>query len=121
LLLGARLDPVALHQHAHTLFAHADAPGQQLLVHAGPTVLAFDLRVNGTHVRQQGFVALKPAGAMIRFTLTSLPVEVPAGADLQHLAHQAHRPCLAAHLPDPSVLCSTSCAKYAAAFFAMSR
>ena len=41
--------------------ADPDPAGEQFLVHARPAVLALDLGMDGTDVRQQGFVAVAPA------------------------------------------------------------
>src|SRR5690606_37793373 len=51
---------------------------------------------------------------------SALPAVVTAFTDCQHTAHRTDRPA-ALHFLNPGVLCSVSCAKYAAAFFAMSR
>lgn len=62
LALRPGLDAVLLHEFAQPVFAHSDASGQQFLVHAWPTVFPLDLRVDGAHVRQQGFVSGRRAG-----------------------------------------------------------
>lgn len=49
-----------------------------------------------------------------------ITINMPVVTDLQHFAADAHR-ILPSHLVDPGVPRSVSCAKYAAAFFAMSR
>ena len=49
-----------LHEFAHPVFAHPDAPGQQFLVHAWPAVFPLHLGVDGTDVCQQGVIAVAP-------------------------------------------------------------
>ena len=122
LALRFGLDAMLLHELANPVFAHPDASGHKLLVHAWPAVFALDLGVDGTDVRQQGFIAVESARAAAAMTILSpaQSVEVPAGADLQHPAGHAHRVTVL-HLVNPGVPRSVSCAKYAAAFFAMSR
>jgi hypothetical protein len=88
LAFGFGLDAVLLHELANPFLAHPDATGQQFLVHARPAVFALDLGVDGTDVRQQGFVTVAPARATAAMAILSpaQPVEVAARADLQHLA-----------------------------------
>src|SRR5665811_221324 len=91
--------------------------------HLGPAVFLFDFGVDGLDVYQQGFVA----DAFVYPWLTGLggvfsaPVfKVATGTDLQHLAGQCDRP-LGLVVGNPGVLHSDSRAKYAVAFFKMSR
>ena len=106
---------VLLHQPAHSLFAHPNTPGQKLLVHARPAVFLLDFGMDGTHVSQQGLVAVTPRCCGAIGLVVALPGEVPAGTDLQHLTGDARR-ILLSHLVNPGVPRSVSCAKYAAAF-----
>jgi len=66
LALGAGANAMALHQQAHTFLVHPNASCQQFLVHARPAVLALNLGVDGSHLRKQGLIAVKPAGATSR-------------------------------------------------------
>lgn len=65
LAFGLGPDAVLLHELAHPVLAHPDAPGQQFLVHAGPAVFPLHLGVDGAHVRQQGFVAVTPGRSTV--------------------------------------------------------
>ena len=58
LAFGFCTNSMLLHELAHPVFAHTDAPCHQLFVHAWPAVFALDLGVNGTDVSQQGFVTV---------------------------------------------------------------
>ena len=114
---------MALHELSDTLFAHADASGHQFFPHLGPAVFLLDLGVDGLDVHQQRFVANAFVGTC--FTglgaAFAMPVfKVATGADLQHLAGQCGRP-LDFMFGNPRVLHSDSRAKYAVAFFKMSR
>jgi hypothetical protein len=64
LAFGLGLDAVLLHQATHPFFAHPNTPGQQFLVHAWPAVFLFDFGMDGTHVGQQGLVAVTPGGVV---------------------------------------------------------
>ncbi len=120
LALGSGSDAVLFHQLAHPVLAHPDAPGQQFLVHPWPAVFTLDLGMDGADVGQHSFVTVPGAGPASHVPWAAQPVEVTAGADLQHAAGDARR-VLLPHLVNPGVPRSVSCAKYAAAFFAMSR
>ncbi len=66
-----------LHEFAHPVFAHPDAPGQQFLVHAWPAVFPLHLGVDGALVRQQGSVAVTPGSSTVARLTPTQPVEVP--------------------------------------------
>lgn len=118
----AQVDPEESPEPSNPLLAHAVDPGAQLLGHPRPAVLLADFGMDGAHVRQQCLVAQPPLARLAGPAplLTTPVLEVPADAHAQHLAAQAHRPAVL-HRPDPGVLCRTSCAKYATAFFGVSR
>src|SRR5260370_30776902 len=89
---------------------------------ARPTVGALHLVEDRLDVKQQGDVADPTARLEMpgSFPLTRLILMVAAGADVQHPALRRHRPDHAMSL-DKSVSHRDSLAKYAAAFFRMSR
>lgn len=120
LALGSERTPCCS-QLAHLVPGHPGALGQQFLVHPRPALFPLDFSVDGADVSQQSFNAVAPAGAASHVLWAAQPVEVAAGADLQHVAGDAHR-VLLPHLLNSGVPRSVSCAKYAAAqYFAMWR
>lgn len=117
------LDAMQLHQLSDALFTHAHTACHQLFPHFWPAVFLFDLSVDGQEVHQQGFVA--DALLYTRFAgradIFATPVfKVATGADLQYLATQCDRPVGLVSC-NPGVLHRDSRAKYAVAFFKMSR
>src|SRR5690606_9664332 len=82
-----------------------------------PAVFLLHFAVNGSDMYKQPLIG--QSGGPRHFP-AALPAVESAFANRQHSAHRSHRP-MAFHFLNPGVLCSVSCAKYAAAFFAMSR
>ena len=107
LAFGLGLDAVLLHQATYALLANPHTPGEQFLVHARPALLAFDLGMNGTHVRKQGLIAVAPKRPRAFGFTPAQPTEVPAGAHLQHLTGNAYWPFVS-HLVNPGVPRSVS-------------
>ena len=91
--LAFGLGPVSvlLHQLADPILAHPDTLGQQFLVHAWPAVFALDFSVDGSDLGQHGLIAFAPTMAATASLAAPQPVEIPTGADLQHLARQTCR------------------------------
>src|SRR5450631_2447771 len=113
---------VRLHQFSHAVLASANAALVKFAPDARPTVGALHLIEDRLDVNQQGDVADPTARLEMpgSFPLTRLILMVAAGADVQHPALRRHRPDHAMSL-DKGVSHSDSLAKYAAAFFRMSR
>ena len=65
LALGLGPNTVLLHQALNLVFAYADATCQQFTMHTGPAVFLLHLRLNGSHVSQQGLVAETPSWARL--------------------------------------------------------
>lgn len=79
-----------------------------------------DLSLYYTHVGQQGFITVARTRPWVIRCIAPQPAEIPTDTDLQHLTSHTDVP-LPPHLVNPGVPRSVSYAKYAAAFFAMSR
>src|SRR5690606_25672546 len=93
----------------------------QFLVHTRPSIFFFDFSVNSSNIGQDAFIAKPARAARWRpLAATTPPVEESAVADIEHWAHRPDGP-VRLHFLNPGVPCSVSCAKYAAAFFAISR
>lgn len=121
--LAPGLDAVVLHRPTNALLAHPDAPRQQLLPHLGPAVLLLDLGVDGPNMGQQRLVAdalASTRNGRLVSALAAKVLKVATGAHAQCVACQRNRPprFLARY---PGVLHVDSLAKYAVAFFKMSR
>src|SRR5690606_15444165 len=108
---------MGLHQQPHPFLAYTQPSATQLLMDSWPTIFPLDLAVDGSDVNQHPLIRQPPAR---RSAATALPTVVAALTDSQHPANRPDRP-VALHFLNPGVLCSVSCAKYAAAFFAISR
>jgi hypothetical protein len=114
---------VLLHKAAYPLFAHAVAACNQFFPHLGPTVFLFDLCMDGPNVDQQGFITdalVRPWLAGLVRILAPPVLKVAAGADAQYVAGQRDGPASFV-AGNPGVLHIDSRAKYAVAFFKISR
>ena len=108
---------------AYPHFADPMSTRHQFPPHLGPAELPFDFCMDGANVRQQCFVAhafvstgLTGFGGFLASTV----LKVAAGAHAQHLAGQGDGP-VGFVAGNPGVLHSDSRAKYAVAFFRISR
>ena len=117
----AHPDIVRFHGLAHPLLAYRQAFGAQLANHARPAVSLFAGGELGADMSQQRQIA-DPAAELgrPRFGSPPTPCAKAAGAHLQHPALDDNRPHVAMRL-DEGVSHLDPLAKYAVAFFKMSR
>jgi hypothetical protein len=116
-------DAVFPHQTTYPFLTHAVTSCHKFFLHFWPTVFTFDLCVDGADVGQQSFVAHALEGARLAGfpqAFTPSMLKVAAGADAQYVAGQRDGP-MGFVTGYPGVLHRDSRAKYAVAFFRMSR
>ena len=122
LALATRLQAMGLHHLAHALLPGANAAILKLAPDARPAIGALHLIENRLHVNQQGRVA-DPATGLKRTDVSCLTraiLTVAAGADVQRPTLRRYGPNSSMSL-DKGVSRRNSLAKYAVAFFKMSR
>ena len=119
---ATRLKTVGLHQLAHTLLACPNAARQKFTPDTRPAIGALHLIENRLHVNQESHIA-DPAtglkGADVPGLARSI-LAIAAGANVQRPTLRRYRPDFSMSL-DKGVSHRDSLAKYAAAFFRMSR
>jgi len=120
--LSPSLYVVVLHHLSYPLFAYSNIAPTQFALHARPAIGILGFGMDRPDVSQQCHVAHPPA-TIGRWVASSLSMQVllkTTDADLQNIALYRDRPLISVSL-NKGVLYSDSLAKYAVAFFSMSR
>lgn len=119
--LPARFDVVFLHESSNPFFPNSNTICPKFSPNPWPAIFAFAGCMHSLDVNQQSSVADALAGnRWIIRNSSPLMFKVTASTDIEHFALSANRPT--AFVPfNPGVLHTDSRAKYAVAFFKMSR